>query len=122
MPDMYEDYNAEYLRDMDRDTHKRLYYTESAPDSANMSRSANMDNMRSDNRMESRYDKMKRGYQETKEMHKGSSQEDTAENMKGLEKLLNVIDGDLKELMPDMTPSEKSMAKQKLTAWAQRIQ
>lgn len=69
----------------------------------------------------SRYDRARRGYEETKEMHKGNTAQDNSENMKGLEELLNVIDGDVKEFLPKMSPSEKTMLKQKFTTWAQKV-
>lgn len=69
----------------------------------------------------SRYDRARRGYEETKEMHKGNTAQDNSENMKGLEELLNVIDGDVKEMLPKMSPSEKTMLKQKFTTWAQKV-
>lgn len=69
----------------------------------------------------SRYDRARRGYEEIKEMHKGNTAQDNSENMKGLEELLNVIDGDVKELLPKMSPSEKTMLKQKFSTWAQKV-
>lgn len=70
----------------------------------------------------SRYDNARRGYEETKQNHKGNSPEDNSEKMKCLEGILNVVDGDMKEFMPEMSQSEKNMLKQKFMTWAQRIQ
>lgn len=69
----------------------------------------------------SRYDNARRGYSESKEMHKGNSKEDNDENLRNLEKILAVIDEDVKELMPNMTPSEKTMLKSKFATWAQKV-
>lgn len=70
----------------------------------------------------SRYERARRGYEETKQQHKGNSPEDNSEKMKCLEGILNVVDGDMKEFMPEMSQSEKNMLKQKFMTWAQRIQ
>ena len=42
-------------------------------------------------------------------------------NMRGLESLLAVIDEYLKEIMPGLSASEKTMMKTKMTNWVQRI-
>lgn len=105
MPEDYKEHDAEYWRDMDRKSKGVMYYTEP---------------MMNDNK-ESRYDKAKRGYTETKELHKGDTQEDNRENMRGLEELLGVIGGDLKEVFPKMSPSEKAMTAQKLDAWSKML-
>ncbi len=71
---------------------------------------------------ESRYDKARRNYTETKEIHKGNTPEDNSENMKKLEELLNTInDGVVKEYAPKMTPSEKALTAQKFDTWAKML-
>lgn len=70
----------------------------------------------------SRYDNARRNYTETKQMHKGTSSEDNTENMRSLEKWLNIIGEDVKEYMQTMSTSEKAMAKQKIEAMAKSIQ
>lgn len=69
----------------------------------------------------SRYDKARRGYEEKKEMNKGNSPQENSENMKGLEELLNVVGGDVKELSPKMSPSEKAMTAQKFDTWSKML-
>ncbi len=69
----------------------------------------------------SRYDRAKRGYEEKKEMHKGNTAEDNAENMRGLEEILTVVGGDVKELMPKMTSAERLMASQKFDNFAKML-
>lgn len=69
----------------------------------------------------SRYDRARRGYEEKKEMNKGNSPQENSENMKGLEELLNVVGGDVKELSPKMSPSEKAMAAQKFDTWSKML-
>lgn len=70
----------------------------------------------------SRYDNARRGYSETKQNHKGNSPEDNTENMRSLEKLLNIIAEDVKEYAPSMSQSEKAMARQKIEGMAKGIQ
>lgn len=72
-------------------------------------------------RSSSRYDNARRGYEESKQMHGSNTKEDNDENLKNLEKVLAVIDEDVKELMPNMTPSEKTMLKAKFSTWAQKV-
>lgn len=69
----------------------------------------------------SRYDRARRGYEEKKEMNKGNSPQENSENMKGLEELLNVVGGDVKELSPKMSPSEKAMTAQKFDTWSKML-
>lgn len=123
-PDMYYRWadmpEEERLRDLDRLSYGRMYYSEprkgidTQPD------------IRGDRDMgmkpESRYDRARRSYTEIKGAHPTSSKDDTDANMKGLESLLAVIDEDLKELMPGLSASEKALAKTKMTTWAQRMQ
>lgn len=70
---------------------------------------------------DSRYDRARRGYEEKKEMNKGNSPQENSENMKGLEELLNVVGGDVKELSPKMSPSEKAMTAQKFDTWSKML-
>lgn len=69
----------------------------------------------------SRYERAKRGYEEKKEMNKGNSPQENSENMKGLEELLNIVGGDVKELSPKMSPSERAMTAQKFDAWSKML-
>ena len=69
----------------------------------------------------SRYDRARRGYEEKKEINKGNSPQENSENMKGLEELLNVVGGDVKELSPKMSPSEKAMTAQKFDTWSKML-
>lgn len=145
MPEeMMGGYDMEALRDMDRDKLGRMYYTDGS-DMGKMRKGdmgdfpANMDrNVRTytdgynDGYSEgekigrksggnSRYDNARRGYSESKQQHKGNTQEDNSENMRNLEKLLNIISEDVKEYAPNMSPSEKAMAKQKIENMAKGI-
>lgn len=140
-PEMYDGMDPEEMRDMDLDMN-RMYYTSTGGSyggkSGGSSRSGMSGNMGGNVRGyedgyrdgekygrskagNSRYDSARRGYEESKEMHKGNTKEDNDENLKNLEKVLAVIDEDVKELMPNMTPSEKTMLKAKFSTWAQKI-
>lgn len=106
MPD-YDMEEMEHMRDMDKDTLHRMYYTEPVK----------MGDMKHDHAMpDSKYDNAKRGYSEKKEMGK-----DGPESMRGLEDMLNVVGEDIKELKPNMSAQEKALVKQKLSTWMQTL-
>lgn len=145
-PEMMREHDPEYWRDVDRASGK-MYYTSGntgtgASDSGNMNSgnvrgyeegyndgnrrgySEGYDKGSRDGRSmgdNSRYDRARRGYEEKKMMHNGNTPEDNKENMKGLEELLNVVGGDIKELSPNMSPSEKAMTAQKFDTWAKML-
>lgn len=146
--DMYHDYTPEELRDLDRNTRNVMYYT---PTSGNMSggnASGNSGNtsdggtrsytegyndgnrrgyeegMR-DGRSQggnSRYERAKRGYEETKEKHKGNTPEDKQLTMREAEKVLNVVFDEIDEMLQDATPEMKNMVKTKTMTRMQKIQ
>ena len=101
-PDMYREHDPEYWRDMDRKDGK-MYYTEPIT-------------------TESRYDKAKRMYTETKANHNSGSVEDKQLTLKEGEKMLNVIIDELMEMVSDATPEMKNMIKTKGMAAMQKIQ
>lgn len=90
-PYLYDD--MEHYRDMDVSKGK-MYYT----DSNHMG-----------NYSESRYDRARRGYEESKQMNPNM------DNMHEMEQLFDAFEDDIKELKPRMTPNEKAIAKNKLT-------
>ena len=101
-PDMYREHTPEYYRDMDREN-GRLYFSEPIT-------------------MESRYDKAKRMYTETKANHNSGSVEDKQLTLKEGEKMLNVIIDELMEMVSDATPEMKNMIKTKGMSAMQKIQ
>ena len=112
MPMMY-DYdwdNMQMDRDMDRE-HGKMYYTEPMT-------------MRNDNQAhsESRYDRARRGYEESKAMHKGNTAEDKQQKMKELENYMKELSTDVTDMISDMSPEEKSLMKQKMQVLMQKIQ
>ena len=100
-PDMYRDHTPEYYRDMDRKDGK-MYYTEPIT-------------------MESRYDKAKRGYEESKMTHKDNTPESKQAKMKDLEMYLKELSEDVTQLLADATPEERSMVKNKMQVLTQKI-
>lgn len=103
MPDMYKEHDASYWRDMDRKDGK-MYYTEPTAST------------------ESRYDRAKRMYTETKDMHKSGTAEDKQITLKEGEKFLNVFFDELNDILKDASPEMRSMVKSKGLAQMQKIQ
>lgn len=75
----------------------------------------------SDNQSQGRYERAKRGYEETKAMHKDNSPESKQARMKEIEKMSKELEEELKEMLSDASQEEKSLIKQKLSATAQKI-
>ena len=121
MPEMDWD-DMEYQRDMDRNSHNRMYYTDGS-----MSGSSSMGGSmgsQGGNRgySESRYDRARRGYEETKSMHKDNSTESKQMKMKSLEDYMKSLAEDVTEMVNDMSQEEKSLMKQKMQVLMQKIQ
>lgn len=110
MPMREED--PEYMRDMDRNTHGRMYYTDTGGQYSSR--------MQRDER-EGRSGEARRGYMESKEMHKGNSSEEKQKKMKELEKYMNELSSDITEMISDASPEEKNMLKVKLTTLSSKI-
>ena len=125
MPDMDWD-DMEYQRDMDRNSHNRMYYTDGS-----MSGSSSMGGGQSSGSMgssggnrgysESRYDRARRGYEETKSMHKDNSSESKQMKMKSLEDYMKSLAEDVTDMVNDMSQEEKSLVKQKMQVLMQKI-
>lgn len=94
MPEMDWD-DMEYNRDMDRQTHHKMYYTEPKYGKSGMAR---------------------KGYMETKEMGK-----DKNEKMKSLDDYMKTLAEDVTEMITDMSPEEKTLMKQKMQVLMQKI-
>lgn len=140
MPEDYKEHDPEYWRDMDRHTKGVMYYTD-ANITGNVPATTSTGNIRNvrgysdgyaDGYSEgermgktkgatSRYDKAKRGYEETKEMHKGNTPEDKQMKMRELEKYMKELSEDVTEMISDATPEEKTMLKSKLQTLAQKV-
>ena len=120
-------YMPEMYRDMDRDSMGRMYYTGSTSTggsqgqsnggssmgSSNSSSMGYSDGMMRDSR-EGRSGQSRKGYVETKEMHKGNSEEDKMAKKRELDKWMSDFSSDVKELVGDMTAEEKTLLKTRL--------
>lgn len=114
-PPYYHMYpEREHMRDMDRDDRGKMYYSEPA---SNVSGSNNM----SRNYSESNYDRAKRNYTETKELHKGNTQEDKEHKMKSLDGYMKELSTDITHLLGDMTAEEKNLLRTKLSTLVSKI-
>jgi hypothetical protein len=107
-PEMYRMYSPEYYRDMDRMDGK-MYYTSN-------SSSGNMSNQGGSmgGQQTSRTENARRGYVEAKEMHKGNSAEDKETKRKELDKWMTEFSSDVKQMVGEMSPEEKTVLKAKL--------
>lgn len=141
-PEMMREHDPEYWRDVDR-KEGRMYYTPMSD--VNMSRNAAdartsvsggnvrgysdgyADGYSEGERMgktkggTSRYDKAKRGYEETKEMHKGNTPQEKQEKMKSLENYMKELAEDVTDMISDATPEERNLLKQKMQVMIQKI-
>ena len=137
---MYEDMEdweeMERMRDMDRMGYGRMYYSGGGSSGGSMGgqsssgmsggsqggQSSGGSSSGSRGYSESRYENAKRGYMETKEMHKSGSSDDKQANMKELEKYMKELSEDMTELLADMDASEKQMVRSKLQTLASKVQ
>lgn len=92
-PRIYDPNMTQY-RDMDSSM-GRMYYTD-------------RNNMGGQTYRESRYERARRGYSESKKMNP------TSDNMYAVEQIFDAFEDDINELKPRMTPNEKSIARNKL--------
>ena len=127
MPEMNREHDAEYYRDMDK-MDGRMYYSSGntgGQSSSGMSGgsmgSQGSQSSGSRGYSDSRYENAKRGYQETKEMHKSGSTEDKQITMKEGEKMVNVILDEIEEMLQDAPAEMKSMVKSKVMTKMQKI-
>lgn len=116
MPEMDWD-DMEYQRDIDRNSHNRMYYTDGSMSGS----SSNMSNGGSRGYSESRYDRSRRGYEEAKATHKDNSPESKQMKMKSLEDYMKSLAEDVTEMVNDMSQEEKSLMKQKMQVLMQKI-
>ena len=91
---------AEHMRDMDRD-YGKMYYTEPMNESG--------------------YDRAKRNYTETKEMHKANTPEDKEHKMKSLDSYSKELASDITGMVADMSAEEKNLLRTKLSTLVSKI-
>ena len=90
----------EHMRDMDRD-YGKMYYTEPMNESG--------------------YDRAKRNYTETKEMHKANTPEDKEHKMKSLDSYTKELASDITGMVADMSAEEKNLLRTKLSTLVSKI-
>ena len=106
-PPYYHMYpEREHMRDMDRDDRGKMYYSEPTMSSG---------------MKESNYDRAKRNYTETKELHKGNTQEDKEHKMKSLVGYMKELSTDITHFLGDMTAEEKNLLRTKLSTLVSKI-
>ena len=91
---------AEHMRDMDRD-YGKMYYTEPMSESS--------------------YDRAKRNYTETKEIHKNNTPEDKEHKMKSLDSYTKELASDITGMVADMSAEEKNLLRTKLSTLVSKI-
>ena len=101
--------DPEYMRDMDKGM-GRMYYTEPV-----------VSDNGSSHTIESRYDRAKRHYTETKEMHKNNTPEDKEHKMKALDGYIKELGGDITQLIGDMTAEERNLMRTKLSTLVSKL-
>ena len=107
--------DAERMRDLDRMSKGKMYYSE--PMSGNNGMSTGTHDEREGSAGMSR-----RSYIETKELHRGDSTADKDAKMKELEKYMKSLAEDVIKLFPGMSPEEKQLAKTILTTLVTKMQ
>lgn len=127
-PEMYHDYNAEELRDMDREQGRMYYSGSSGSMSGNSSGSQgsgrsyyNGDSSNQRDSREGRSGQSRRNYMETKEMNKGNTPGEKQAKMKELENYTKELAEDVTEMISDASPEEKQMLKTKMQTLIQKI-
>ena len=100
-PEMYHD--MEHYRAYDRKD-GRMYYTEPGQIMN-----------------ESGYDRAKRAYTESRDLHRGNTAQDKEAKMRDLEGYFREISTDITDLLADMTQEERSMLKAKVSALATKL-
>ena len=96
----------EMYRDMDREPYGRMYYTE--PTHMHDSR-------------EGKSGMSRRMYMDTRDAHKANTQQDKEAKMHDLEAYMRELSDDLTELIADMIPEEKNLAKSKLSTLVSKM-
>ena len=120
MPEMYDYSDMQHMRDMDRD-YGKMYYTDGMNGSSRGGSSSGMSNGGNRGYSESRYDRARRGYEETKATHKDNSPESKQQKMKSLEEYIRELSDDVTSMLTDMSQEEKTMLKNKMNVLMQKI-
>lgn len=112
-PDMYREHDPEYWRDLDR-SEGRLYFSEPVKNTMNIGNTHD--------KKDGRSWKSRRGYMESKELHKSNTPEDKQHKMHDLEEYAKELTDDVVEMISDMSAEEKNLLRAKLQTLVQKIQ
>lgn len=112
-PDMYKEHDPEYYRDLDR-SEGRLYFSEPVKNTMNIGNTHD--------KKDGRSWKSRRGYMESKELHKSNTPEDKQHKMHDLEEYAKELTDDVVEMISDMSAEEKNLLRAKLQTLVQKIQ
>lgn len=105
-------YYTDYVGDTNAYVPNGRYYTGSSMGNSNGGAMGNSGG--SSRSYESRYDRTRRSYQETKEMNPGDSDKEKDAKVKSLDEHLTTLQEDFKELVPKMDRQEKVLMKNRL--------
>lgn len=123
--DNYDYADAEHMRDMDRKGMNRLYFSEpmSGRDMGGYSsrRDGDMSNSRAHDAREGKSWEKRRGYMETKEMHKDNTPESKQHRMKELDSYAKDLTEDVVDMISDASPEERALLKQKMQILVQKL-
>lgn len=119
MTDMDYD-SVERMRDMDRLSHGRMYYTDMSDRMGMIDQPRSGSSMERDMR-EGRSGISRKHYMEAKEQHKANTQQDKDAKMQSLDEYMRELSTDMAELITDMTPEERTMLKSKMSVLMTKI-
>lgn len=119
MTDMDYD-SVERMRDMDRLSYGRMYYTDMADRAGMIDQPRSGSSMERDMR-EGRSGISRKHYMEAKEQHKANTQQDKDAKMQSLDEYMRELSTDMTELLTDMTPEERTMLKNKMSVLMTKI-
>lgn len=124
--DDYDYADAERMRDMDRTARNKMYFSEPMR-SVDMDgrypgrRDGDMAGSRVHDAREGKSWEKRRGYMETKEMHKDNTPESKQQRMKELDSYAKDLTEDVIEMVSDASPEERALIRQKIQILAQKI-
>lgn len=119
MTDMDYD-SVERMRDMDRLSHGRMYYTDMSGRMEMSDQPRGGSSTERDMR-EGRSGISRKHYMEAKEQHKANTQQDKDAKMQSLDEYMRELSTDMAELITDMTPEERTMLKSKMSVLMTKI-
>ena len=118
--DMTDYDGMERMRDMDRLSRGRMYYTDMSDRMGMIDQPRSGSSTERDMR-EGRSGISRKHYMEAKEQHKANTQQDKDAKMQSLDEYMKELSTDMVELLADMTPEERTMLKSKMSVLMTKI-